>query len=37
MLNIADGAEVRVGDVVKILRVEEPRPHSNDLDMSRIR
>ena len=31
-----DGAEVHVGDVVKVLRIEEPRPHSNVLDMSRI-
>jgi len=36
MLTMADGAEVHIGDVIKILRVEEPRPHSNVLDMSRI-
>jgi len=31
-----DGVEVKVGDVVKILQIEEPRPHSNTLDTSRI-
>ena len=36
MLMTLDGVEVHVGDVVKILRIEEPRPHSNTLDTSRI-
>jgi hypothetical protein len=31
-----DGAEVNVGDIVSILKLEEPQPHSNVVDISRI-
>lgn len=36
VLTKVDGVEVHEGDDVKILRIEEPRPHSNTLDTSRI-
>lgn len=35
-LSIADGAEVHVGDKVEILRIDEPQPHSNVVDTSRL-
>jgi len=31
-----DGATIRVGDLVTVLRTEEPRPYSKVLDTSRI-
>jgi len=31
-----DGAEVRVGDIVTILREEEPRPYHNNLEEGRL-
>jgi len=36
MLIVIDGAVVRVGDVVELLRIEEPRPFSDKLDLSRM-
>ena len=36
ILLTVDGTEVHVGDRITVLHVEEPKPHHNNVDPSRI-